>query len=519
MGQVMSRQTWLDKTILWASPQWGLRRLHARLVYEQAQKHFSEKAYDGASKGRRLSNWKTSGSSVNTETKISLPLLQQRSRDLVRNEAYATRCVNAIQANVIGEGVLAKAMAKTKGRAKIYQMEWLDWAGSTDCDADGMNNFAGIQALVVRSMVESGEVLVRRIKRTSDFGLNIPMQLQVLETDFIDSTKDGEVFSNGNFTVQGVEFNSKGQRVAYWLFDRHPGDTTGVPAIKGINSKRIPAEDILHIFRVERAGQVRGVPWMAPIMLKLKDLSDYSDFTLVRQKVSACFTAFITTPDAMDLSTGTAPKAIGEKLEPGVAEQLPPGYGIEFANPPTSGDFSQFTNAQLRAISAGIGVTYEILTNDYSQVNFSSGRMGWQEFQRNIDQWRAHLILPRLCVPVWRWFTETAAIAGYGSDKVVAIWTAPKREMIDPVKETEAAKLQVRSGFMSLSEAIRQNGYEPEEVLRERAEENKLVDSLGLVLDSDPRNDVGVKTSGAKKSNEDDSEDESKDSEDSAAQN
>jgi len=491
MSKLKLEETWLDKTISWVAPQSGLRRMHARLMQENARMQF--RAYDGASQGRRLKGWNTSGSSANTETKASLKRLQARSRDLVRNESYATRCVNAICSNVIGEGIIAKAKAKTKGRANIFQIEWLDWSQSLDCDYDGTNNFYGIQGLVVRSLVESGEVLVRRVKRDSGFGLNIPMQLQVLEPDFIDETKDGELFSNGNFTIQGVEFNSQGKRVAYWLFNKHPGDTFGIPSLKGINSQRVPAEDILHIFRVDRAGQVRGIPWMAPVILKLKDLSDYSDFTLMRQKVSACFTAFVTSSDAFDLTTGVTPPAIGEKLEPGVTEQLPPGYSVEFASPPTSGDFSQFSNAQLRAISAGIGVTYEILTNDYSQVNFSSGRMGWQEFQRNIDQWRAHLILPRLCVPVWRWFTETATIAGYGSDKVVSIWTAPRREMIDPVKETEALKSSVRSGFTSLSEAIRQNGYEPEEVLSEISEDAKVLDKLGLTLDTDPRKDVGVK--------------------------
>ena len=515
MSKLKLEETWLDKTISWVAPQSGLRRMHARLMQENARMQF--RAYDGASQGRRLKGWNTSGSSANTETKASLKRLQARSRDLVRNESYATRCVNAICSNVIGEGIIAKAKAKTKGRANIFQIEWLDWSQSLDCDYDGTNNFYGIQGLVVRSLVESGEVLVRRVKRDSGFGLNIPMQLQVLEPDFIDETKDGELFSNGNFTIQGVEFNSQGKRVAYWLFNKHPGDTFGIPSLKGINSQRVPAEDILHIFRVDRAGQVRGVPWMAPVILKLKDLSDYSDFTLMRQKVSACFTAFVTSSDAFDLTTGVTPPAIGEKLEPGVTEQLPPGYSVEFASPPTSGDFSQFSNAQLRAISAGIGVTYEILTNDYSQVNFSSGRMGWQEFQRNIDQWRAHLILPRLCVPVWRWFTETATIAGYGSDKVVSIWTAPRREMIDPVKETEALKSSVRSGFTSLSEAIRQNGYEPEEVLSEISEDAKVLDKLGLTLDTDPRKDVGVKNQVPENDSSDDEESDGKKPKDSAA--
>lgn len=483
-------ENWIDKTIRFLSPQSGLRRLHARMVHEQLAEE--KKSYDGASDGRRTKGWNATGSSQNAESRMSIKRLRQRARDLVRNEPYAARCISALQTNIIGEGIIAKAKAKTAGRANKFQLEWQDWSQSTKCDYDGTNNFYGIQSLGMRTTAEAGEVLIRRVRRDSKFGLDIPLQLQMLEPDYIDDSKDGGVLENGNFTIQGIEYNSKGQRVAYWLYEKHPGDQFGFTALQGINSVRVPAEDIIHHFRVDRPGQVRGITWMAPVMLKMKDLSDYSDFTLLRQKVSSCFTAFVTTPELTDLGPTNKKKShvIGDRLEPGITEQLPPGYSVEFANPPTSGDFSQFSNAQLRSISAGIGVTYEILTNDYSQVNFSSGRMGWQEFQRNIDQWRAHLVQPRLCDVVWQWFVEAAATAGFGQDKVVAIWTAPRREMIDPTKEVAATKEQLRNGLISLPEAIRLSGYEPEEVLNEIAAVNKVLDKHGLILDSDPRKDA-----------------------------
>jgi capsid protein len=135
-------------------------------------------------------------------------------------------------------------------------------------------------------------------------------------------------------------------------------------------------------------------------------------------------------------------------------------------------------------------VTYEALTNDYSNVNFSSGRLGWIEFQRNIDMWRWHLMVPHMCIPTWRWFTEAAAVAGMGSDKVVSQWTAPRREMIDPAKEAEGLKNQIRCGLMSQSEAIRENGRDPDEVYQEIAGDNAKLDDLELVLDSDPRQDI-----------------------------
>lgn len=482
------KETWLDKTVSWIAPGAGLKRMAAR--YKQEQARLGLKQYDAATQGRRTKGWKAGHTSQNTEVKMSLKTLQARSRDLVRNEPFARRAVEVIVGNIVGAGILAKAMGKTEGRSKIFQTEWNDWADSLDCDYDGQNNFYGLQALAARTLVESGEVLVKRVKRDSSFGLTIPFQIQILEPDFIDIYRDGETLENGNFTIQGVEFNAQGKRVAYYLFERHPGDNSALN-IRGFSSKRVSAEDIHHILRVERAGQVRGIPWLAPAMLKIHDLSDYSDAVLLRQKLAACFTAFVTTPDAGDL---TGPNKdlppLSEKMEPGIIEVLGQGQSIEFANPPTSGDFDQFTRAQLRAIASAIGVTYEALTNDYSNVNFSSGRLGWIEFQRNVDMWRWHIIIPHFCIPTWRWFVEAAAVSGLGTDKVSSRWTPPRREMIDPIKEAEGMKNQIRSGLMSQSEAIRENGRDPDEVFKEIADDNAKIDKLLLVLDSDPRQDI-----------------------------
>jgi lambda family phage portal protein len=349
-----------------------------------------------------------------------------------------------------------------------------------------MNNFYGLQALVMRHLFTDGEVLVRKVPRASGMKLSVPMQIQVLEADFLDLHKELERMDNGDFIVQGVQFNAQGKKVGYWLYDRHPGEM-GTITMKGSNSRFVPADEMLHLFRVDRAGQVRGVTWFAPIMIRMKDYSDFSDATLLRQKLAACFTAFVTTPEGTTGLDDTETPALGEKLEPGIIEVLKQGQSIEFANPPTSGDFSTFTREQIRAMAKGIGVSYEVLSNDYSQVNFSSGRMGWIEFQRNIDQWRWHLLIPHFCLPVWGWFTEAAALVGMGTDPVSSRWTPPKRDMIDPDKEIGASLKQVRAGMKSLSAAIREQGEEPNEVLTQMAEDNKTLDKLGLILDSDPR--------------------------------
>jgi capsid protein len=73
---------------------------------------------------------------------------------------------------------------------------------------------------------------------------------------------------------------------------------------------------------------------------------------------------------------------------------------------------------------------------------------------------------------------------------LTTVWTPPRREMIDPVKETEAMKSSVRAGFDSLSESVRQLGKDPKEHFSEMQKDFNMLDKLGLVLDSDPRKDA-----------------------------
>jgi lambda family phage portal protein len=502
--------TWMDKTVLWFDPYRGAKRIANRAMAQQVEN--TVRSFDGASSGRRFKNWRASSTSTNTENRPALSVLRNRARDLVRNEAYARGAVDAIVGNVIGAGIIAHAVAKTAGRAKNYDMLWLDWAESTDCDYHGRNNFYGIQALVMRHIFTDGEVLVRRVRRSSSFGLAVPIQLQVLEADHLDTYKENAKLKDDGFIVQGVEFDKFGRRRGYWLFETHPGEQGTMPNGTMV-SKFFPADEVLHLFKVERAGQVRGITSFAPIMVRMKDYSDFSDATLLRQKLAACFTAFIRQVDPPIASTitdnGSTSLAIGEKLEPGIIEVLKDGQDITFSNPPATGDFVQFTREQLRAMARGIGVSYEVFTGDYSQVNFSSGRMGWIEFNRQIEVWRWHLIIPHLCIPSYRWFAEGASLKGYGTDPVVGRWTPPKREMIDPTKEVDAAAKSVRNGFKSLSEAIRENGSEPSEVFEQIAKDKAELEKLGIVLDSDPSKytSSGAQFQPVEEESEDDMED------------
>jgi lambda family phage portal protein len=489
----MSKLNTVDRLLGYFSPKSESERLKARILNDRLRRIYLKHnlAYEGASKTRRTEGWNAMSTSVNDEISGALATLRDRSRDLVRNNPYAKRALRSLANNVVGAGIIPQATHPSASEKVIKRFDdlWIEWGDSTLCDADGRMDFYGIQQLAVKTIFQSGEVLIRRRRRLSSDNLPVPMQLQVMEPDFLDTTKDFQTGNDGNVIIQGIEFNKAGQRVAYWLFDEHPGGRFSA-TMKRFTSHRVPAEDILHLYFVERPGQVRGIPEPAPVIIRIKDYDDYEDASLLRQKIAACFTAFITENDISDTPlSGEDDDGDDDygKVEPGLIERLPPGRDVKFGQPPTADGGPDFARGKLRGIAAGLDMTYEMMTGDLSNVNFSSGRMGWLEFQRSVQTWHWQLLIPGLCKPVWRWFVESAEIAGAAHGPMSASWTPPRREMIDPVKETTAIEKQIRTGLLTLSEAIRQYGYDPQTVLLERKRDNDKLDELGIIVDSDPR--------------------------------
>lgn len=483
----IARGNVLDNVIGFFSPSRGRARMAAR--YQQQIMLDNVRRYAAAGSKKRLKGWTTSGSSANSEIMIAGAKLRDRSRDLVRNNAYSQKAVKAIASNTVGSGIRPSILHKDENLVNTVKELWKDWAENLGCDLDGNLDFYGIQFLVMRSIVESGEVLIRKIRQKKG---DVPLKLQVLEGDFIDNGKDGLTLGNGNYIQMGIEFNSMGEKVAYWIYPDHPGENK---VWKSIESFRVPASEMLHIYFVERPGQIRGIPFGVASFVKLKDFDDYEDAQLIRQKIAACFSVFIKNMDEAPVGT---PNPNGgpplERVEPGIIEYLQPGQEVSFANPPATEGYDMYARKMLQGIAAGYDVTYELLTNDLSNVNFSSGRMGWIEFGRMVKQWQNQMIIGKLCKGIFEWFTD-AIFLSKGIDKSIkASWTPPRREMLDPVKEMKGYIEAIRGGLRSRSSVIRELGFDPLLVLEELGKDAKLMDELGLMFSSDARYDSNRST-------------------------
>jgi lambda family phage portal protein len=440
--------------------------------------------YDGATRGRRFSDWSTPKTSPNSEVRFSLDLLVRRSHDLVRNNPWAARAASVIPRDVVGYGItygVKHRSARTQQRLQDLMARHYE---TTAIDADGRHDIYGLQRLAQRTVVESGEVLVRKRPRRAGDGLPLPFQVQILEPELLDSNKT-QLLEGGGYVINGVEFDAIGTEVAYWLYPEHPGD--GI-LNRGRQSRRVPATNVRRIYRVDRPGQVRGIPWVAPVIVTLKDFQDYDDFQLVRQKIAACFSVIETsaTPDE-EFDPAENPRQ--EPVQPGMWVRAAPGYDVKFPSPPAVDGYVDYATVTARKISTGMDIPEFLLTGNLEGINFSAGRLGWLDYQRFVEETRWLMLIPGFCGPVLQWGIDLADDLGLvpGAKAATVSHTPPAREMIDPTKEVPSAKDEVRAGLATLSEKLRERGLDPEKHFAEYAADMAKIDELKLVLDSDPR--------------------------------
>ena len=460
--------------------------------------------HEAAGRGRRSLAWMPGNPGAVAAMLATSAELRGKSRDLVRRNAWAQAGIEAFVANAVGTGIKPQSLSGDERFKAEVQALWRDWV--EEADAAGQTDFYGLQSLACRAMLEGGECLIRLRSRRLEDGLSVPLQLQLLEPEHLPISLNADLPS-GNVVRSGIEFDNMGRRVAYHLYRSHPEDGRLAPMSGqgGIDTVRIDAKEIIHLFRVLRPGQVRGEPWLSRALVKLNELDQYDDAELVRKKTAAMFAGFVTRQNPEDnlMGEGTADsQGISlAGLEPGTLQILEPGEDIKFSDPAdVGGSYSEFLRTQFRAVAAAIGITYEQLTGDLSGVNYSSIRAGMLEFRRRCEMVQHGVLVHQMCRRVWAAWMKQAVLAsaltapGFvrgGPDRrrqyLAVKWIPQGWQWVDPEKEFKAMLLAIRAGLISRSEAISAFGYDAEDVDREIAADNQRADDLGLIFDSDAR--------------------------------
>ena len=500
-------ESWLDKTISYVSPQSGLKRLEARTRLAIAG------GYTGARRDRRqTSNWSTVDGSADNVTLPDLSDLRQRSRDLLRNAPLACGAVNTVVTNVVGTGLkvqshldrdVLKPYFKNEEEFDTFERDaeriFRNWAESSDSDVTRCQTFSEIQNLILRSVLESGDVFIlkRYVTRPNR---NIDLALQIVEADRV---ANSDYKADTATLAGGVEMDSDGAPISYSVCNQYPSDFQSQKEKKFI---KVPAFDkygnrqVFHIFNRIRPGLTRGVPYLAPVIESLKQLDRYTEAEIMAAVVSAMFTVFVKSEDEeglapmtpLDESNGRRDDS-DYKLAPGAILDLQPGENIEIADPKRPNQaFDPFVQAVLRQVGVALELPFEILIKHFT-ASYSAAQAALVEAWKFFSSRRKWLAI-QLCQPVYE-MVITEAIAkgilkapGFFSDPYIrsaylgAEWIGPPRGQIDQLKEVRASETRVKMGISTLAEETAMlTGGDWERKYPQIIKEYKLKQEAGII--------------------------------------
>lgn len=479
-----------------------------------------KRMYAGARQSRLTENWSVIDSSADLELVTSLTALRARSRQLVRDAPFAKRAKRVIQNNVIGQGVGLQGKIKTtRGQLASNINDDIEsqhkiWCKADSCHTGGSLHFHDMERLILGEVFEAGEVLIR--KHPKRFGNSkVPLALEIIEAERLvsDFSVPGPV-NSGNTVRMGIEVDKFNRPVGYWLRPFQFGDARFQQDASNNFLEYVPASDIIHLRIIDRWPQTRGEPWLSATLRKLNDVDGYTEAEIIAARGSAMYMGIIESPfeqgqqtgDGTDTNYGDGMGA-QQELSPGILFHTEPGEKFTpFApNRPNSGA-EPFLRFMLREIASGTGVSYESLTRDYSQSNYSSSRLAllddrdlWRILQLwYIRSFREPLYGTWLQQAVFSRAVSTISVDQYASntEKYNAVHYKPRGwTWVDPAREIAAYQMAVQSGFTTVSDVISQtgNGRDIEDILDEREEELEMMKEKGLSFSTDP----GVMSSGS----------------------
>ena len=440
---------------------------------------YKAQAYEGATQGRRATGWNAPATGPNRALNSSLSTLRNRARQGFRNNPWMERGITRNVVNEIGTGITPLFASSNEAFNEALSDLWTPWTGMA-CP-DGTLDFYGMLAQACRSRRSAGEVFIRLRSRPASFGMAVPIQLQVIEPDHVPETMN-RVRRNGNKIIAGIEFNKRGERVAYWMYPEHPQDTDGM--MMASKALRIPANQVIHHYLPLRPGQVRGEPDVVQALLRAKTYDSYEDSELVRKETRAPFTGFLQKEYSgendwkFDPITG---EPVGDddplpeiSAQPGTVLTGAAGEKLTlFDGDNTGAGYSDFQRQQLLAVAAGTKSLYELMTGDWKNINDRVYRAMINEYRREIEMAQDHLAIHQVCERVGFWFTDAAVLSGAVSapgysqrydDYNKRDWRTQRWPHIHPEQDVNAVIKELDNDLESLDAAVAKRGYRASDV-------------------------------------------------------
>jgi lambda family phage portal protein len=472
-----------------------------RVFTRPAAKSSGKRMYAGAKNGRLMFSAPTG--SANSEIYTSLTTLRARSRALCRDVVYAKRARTVVVNNVIGQGMGMQAQVSNNRKRLMGEVNdpiesaWEQWCKADTCHTGGGLHFGDLERAVMGEVFEAGEVLIR-LHRTTFGDSRIPLALELVEAERLADDYEIKPPAGASVTM-GVEHDDFGRPLAYYIHRLHPREMQLTPGRKQDEILRVPAADIIHLKITERWPQTRGVPWLHAAITRLNQLGEFEEAAVIAARIGASKVGFFENPDGdmSALADGEQNGTFTAQVEAGEFTALPPGYKFTSWDPNYPNEvFDPFTRSILRGIAAGVGVSYESLSRDYSQSNYSSSRLALlddRDLWRTVQAWWIRAFRE----PLHAQWLQAAVLAraapidlmAYANDRArfEAVKFKPRGwSWVDPTKEVAAYKEAEKAGYITKSSVIAMTGggTDLEDVIRERRRELDMLEEADLETDT-----------------------------------
>lgn len=455
------------------------------------------KSYEASSQGRRLGQWNAPNVSPTHAVTNELEVLRRRTRAARRNNPWVSRALKVAVSNEIGTGIIPRAATGDRDFDNQIMALWKDYAPYAEFA--GTNGGAyGIQQMAVTARLESGEVFIRIIRQRSNRNIPVPIQFQVLESDYCPIHLN-KLTSAGTEIRNGIEIDQNGAPIAYWLYRKHPAE--GHLSLNDL--VRVKASDVIHHFIPNRPGQLRGEPSGVQSLVRAYVFDKYDDAELGRKESRAHFTGVIRRPDygeqdyRFDPISGQPIKADDSdvpmlEMETGTFPNLLPGEDITLFEGDDAGQgYRDYQHYQLLGIAAGHDVPYQLMSGDYTEINDRVWRAIMNQYRREVGQVQNLQTIPQVCRRMWIEFVDRAIMSGaidVPADYDVNHWRyfrakfRPQAwEHIHPTQDVEAKLMAIEGGLTSRAKVVDEmSGESVEDIDQQRADDAAREQRLNL---------------------------------------
>lgn len=456
------------------------------------------RSFDAAKNTRYTADWHSSRGPADIDIKRDAKSLRERARSMERDDSYTESWLMELTSNVIGpKGIKLKSMARKSDNRAVggmldklderaagkIEMAWDDFSRKRLFDVTRQHSRPEFERLAIRSIARDGGFLVRMVDGISKN--RFKFMVQGIEIDALDPSANNEAKN----IHMGVQFDEWGEPIKYHLSKLDP--KTGR---RSTETFKVPADKMLNLFLTHRAGQTQGYSWLAPIMLRLRHLSQYEHSEVIAARVGSNKIGFFEQTEEAQYTGDIGPDGKPTvPSEPGGWESLPRGVKPHLIDPshPNS-NYPDFRKAMLRG--AAMYVDYNTWAKDLEGVNFSSIRQGTLS-QREIYRIIQDYFIGDFNIPVFNQWLKMTLIAGEIDGLTPADYdrccyaefAGRTWAWVDPLKDIKAYEEEVRLVLNSRSSICRERGKDFATVVSENESDIKLLDSAGLkpVINSD----------------------------------